>query len=93
MLSAKLVGKKFRKKALRVHSDKTRQGDDEEFKELLNVYNKIIDAIDKISDDQEEKSEEKSEMHSFFTKHNFAKEFSQSWTIFIEKDKVMKWKA
>ena len=93
VLSVKLVGKRFRKKALRVHSDKTRLGDDEEFKLLLNDYNKVIDAIEKHCKDEEEKSKEESEMHLFFKKHNFAKEFSQSWTIFIEKDKVEKWKT
>ena len=29
---------------------------------------------------------------TFFERHNFAKEFSKSWTIFIEKDKTNKWK-
>ena len=90
-LSVKLVGSRFRKKALRVHSDKTGLGDDEEFKNLLNDYKKVIDAIEKVSNCKEERSKEQSEMHSFFKKHNFAKEFSQSWTIFIEKDKVEKW--
>ena len=37
-LTVKLVTKKFKKKALKVHSDKTHK-DDEEFKELLNDYN------------------------------------------------------
>ena len=91
-ISVQLVGKRFRKKALRVHSDKTRCGDDEDFKELLNDYNRLVDAIEKISDVEDEIIVEKSEIHSFFKKHNFAKEFSQSWTIFIEKEKIQKWK-
>ena len=37
------------------------------------------------------KSNEKCETQMFFEKHNFAKEFSQSWTIYIEKEKVTAW--
>ena len=92
IITLKLVGTRFRKKALRVHSDKTRDGDDEEFKELLNDYNRVSDAIEKICQNQEEVVSEKSEMHSFFQNHNIVKEFSQSWTIFIEKGKVPTWK-
>ena len=77
-ITVQLVGKRFRKKALKVHSDKTRQGDDEEFKELLNDYNRLTDAIEKSNENNEEAARsEKSEMHSFFQKHNFAKECSQ----------------
>ena len=36
-LNAKLVAKRFKKKALRVHSDKTHSNDDEEFKKLLSI--------------------------------------------------------
>ena len=93
IITVQLVGKRFRKKALRVHSDKTRLGDDEEFKELVNDYNRLVDAIEKIMYNQDDIRAEKSEMHSFFEKHNFAKECSQSWTIYIERERVLKWKV
>ena len=35
--------------------------------------------------------EEKDELQLFFEKHNFAKEFSQSWTVYVEKKKVSMW--
>ena len=91
-LTVKLVTKKFKKKALRVHTDKTHNGDDEEFKELLSDYEKLKDAINEVSNENNE-IEEKSDLQNFFEKHNFAKEFSQSWTIFIEKEKVDEWKS
>ena len=86
----KLVEKKFKRKALKVHSDKTGK-DDEEFKDLLRDYNTLIAAIDECT--EEGGFVEKCDLQNFFERHNFAKEFSQSWTIFIEKDKVKKWKA
>ena len=91
-LTVKLVTKKFKKKALKVHSDKTHNNDDEEFKELLNDYHKVKDAINEISNSAAEEDDEKTDLQNFFEKHNFAKEFSQSWTIYIEKDKVDEWK-
>ena len=90
-LSVKLVTTKFKRKALRVHSDKTK-GDDEEFKQLLNDYNRVKDAIKEALGEGIEDEGEKSDLQSFFEAHNFAKEFSQSWTIFVEKDKVTEWK-
>ena len=89
-LSVKLVGRRFRKKALKVHSDKTRGGDDEEFKELLNDYHRVIEALEQLGENKE--MSETMDMHAFFEKHNFAKEFSQSWTIFVEKKNVENWK-
>ena len=41
LLTVKLVTQKFRKKALKAHSDKTGKEDDEEFKQLLNDYNTV----------------------------------------------------
>ena len=89
ILTARLVTVKFRKKALRVHSDKTR-GDDEEFKELLSDYNRVTEAVKKIEQNNDD-LDVKNDVQEFFERHNFAKEFSQSWTIFIEKNKVERW--
>ena len=83
--------RKFKKKALKVHSDKTGKEDDEEFKQLLNDYHTVRDAINELSDDNEPK-DEKTDLQSFFEKHNIAKEFSQTWTIYVEKEKVDYWK-
>ena len=92
LLTEKLVTQKFRKKALKVHSDKTGKSDDEEFKQLLNDYNAVKNAIKELSDETMEVESEKSDLQNFFDRHNFAKEFSQSWTIFVEKDRVQDWK-
>ena len=88
-LTVKLIEKKFKRKALKVHSDKTGSGDDEEFKELLNDYNRVIDAVIKLN--EESKDDEATCLSKFFEKHNFAKECSQSWTIYVEKEKVVDW--
>ena len=85
-ISKRIVTTKFRRKALLVHSDKTRK-DDEEFKELLNDYRKVMDALDLIEND-EDNSDVKTDLQEFFKNHNLVKEFSQSWTIFIEKEKI-----
>ena len=87
-LSEKFLSKKFKKKALKVHSDKTRKGD-EEFQDLLNDYNKLIEGFKDLNLEQEDA--EKDDLIKFFEKHNFAKEFSQSWTVFIEKSLVGSW--
>ena len=93
-LTVKLITTKFKKKALKVHSDKTLNNDDEEFKELLHDYEKLKEAVIEVSKENNENSEDedKTDLQNFFEKHNFAKEFSQSWTIFVEKEKVDKWK-
>ena len=91
VLTEKLVTTKFKKKALKVHSDKTGKEDDEEFKQLLNDYHTVRDAVNELSDDNEPK-DGKTDLQSFFEKHNIAKEFSQTWTIYVEKEKVDYWK-
>ena len=89
VITGRLVNLKFKRKALKVHSDKT-GGDDEEFKELLRDYNILMDAIKEHVEDGE--FVEKSDLQNFFEKHNFAKEFSKTWTIYVEKAKVKEWK-
>ena len=54
----------FKRKALKNHSYKTR-GDDEEFKPLLNEYNRVKDAIKELSGEGIEKAG-KSDLQSFF---------------------------
>jgi hypothetical protein len=92
VITLKLVSHRFKKKALKVHSDKTGKEDDEEFKKLLNDFNNVKKALEEITDDASDVECEKSDLLNFFEKHNFAKEFSQSWTIFVEKVKVNDWK-
>ena len=91
-ITIKVVTTKFKKKALRVHSDKTHKQDDEEFKQLLHDYNVLKDAINQINGNKKDIDEAKTDLQTFFETHNFAKEFSQSWTIFIEKERVENWK-
>ena len=47
-LTESYISRKFKRKALKVHSDKTRSNDDEEFKELLNDYNRVLDVFRKL---------------------------------------------
>ena len=61
-ISEKFVSLKFKRKALKVHSDKTGK-DDEEFKQLLHDYHEILDALKKLNVANEE--EEKDELQSF----------------------------
>ena len=35
---------------------------------------------------------QKDDMQNFFEKNTYAQEFSQSWTVLIEKEKVHTWK-
>jgi hypothetical protein len=84
-ITAKLLSTKFKLKAIKVHSDKTGLNDDKEFKNLLNDYNKCIEALRNIVNDNEDT--EKIDIKEFFTKHNVSKENSNSWTILIEKKK------
>ena len=86
-ITSRLLTIKFKRKALLVHSDKTGTGDDEEFKELLSDYRKVSKALEKI-DNEEDECDAKTDLQEFFEKHNLLKEFTQSWTIIIEKEKV-----
>ena len=90
-ITPELVDSKSRRKALKVHSDKTFK-DDEEFKILLNDYHKVSDALNELLENEDGEVVGKTDIQNFFQKHNFAKEFSKTWTIFIEKEKVSKWK-
>ena len=95
IITIKLVEKKFRRKALKVHSDKTGNKDDdkdEEFKQLVGDYNKLVNALEKFNAESNIEVEEKTDLSTFFEKHNFAKECTQSWTIFVEKLRVQDWK-
>jgi curved DNA-binding protein CbpA len=74
-LTVKLVTKKFKKKALKVHSDKTGKEDDEEFKQLLQDYNKVKDALAELSSDVIEEEETKTDLQNFFEKHNLQRNF------------------
>ena len=67
-LTVKLVTRKFKKKALRVHSDKTGSENDEEFKQLLNDYNRVKEAINEITKDNNQEDCDKSNFQHFFFK-------------------------
>ena len=62
-ISAKILSKKFKRKALKVHSDKTRTQDDEEFKQLLHDYNKLKEALSEINENVED---EQTDLQTFF---------------------------
>ena len=87
-LTEKYISKKFKRKTLKVYSDKTGK-DDEEFKQLLDNYNKLKKGFKALNIGPE--NEEKDDLIKFFDEHNFAKEFSQSWTVYIEKNLVGNW--
>ena len=64
-LTVKLVTRKFKKKTLKVHSDKNREKDDEEFKELFNDYNNLKEAISEVVKDVNVEDEQ-TDLQSFF---------------------------
>ena len=72
------------------HPDKTGVEDDTEFKNLLNDYNILIDALRKVN--KEEEDVEKNDMADFFAENNIAKENTQSYTVLVEKGKSTEWK-
>ena len=89
-ITAKKLSIKFKKLALKTHPDKTGVEDDTEFKNLLNDYNILIDALKKVND--EEQDVEKNDMADFFAENNIAKENTQSYTVLVEKVKSNEWK-
>ena len=80
IITVKLVTKKFKMKALKVHSDKTgRQdetgrADDEEFKELLSDYHRVLDAVKKIEKNNDAQ-DTKNDLQEFFENITFLKNF------------------
>ena len=90
-LTTKMLSSKFKKKALKVHPDKTGEvNQDEEFKNLLNDYKICMEALNVILKD--EADQEKNEVAKFFAKHNLTKENTNSFTVLIENDKNVDWK-
>ena len=89
-ITAKKLSTKFKKLALMTHPDKTGVEDDTEFKNLLNDYNILIDALRKVN--KEEEDVEKNDMANFFAENNIAKENTQSYTVLVEKEKSTEWK-
>ena len=90
-LTTKMLSSKFKKKALKVHPDKTGEvNQDEEFKNLLNDYKRCTEALSLILKD--EADQEQNEMAEFFVKHNLTKENTNSFTVLIENDKNVDWK-
>ena len=90
-VTAKMLSMKFKKLALKTHPDKTGDVDnDAEFKNLLNDYNMLIDALSKMKKDEVE--QEKNYMADFFAQNNIAKENTQSYTILVEKANSTEWK-
>ena len=85
-----LENKKFKKEALKVHSDKTGTNDDAEFKELLADFKSVQTALKEIEPKDED---DKGDVYTFFENNNVATEKSQSWTIVIEKNKVEAWSS
>ena len=64
-ITTKLVAKKFRRKALKVHSDKTFK-DDVDFQNLLNDYNNVMEALNKLSEHEDGEMVEKTDIQNFF---------------------------
>ena len=88
-ITIRFVEKKFKKKALKVHPDKTGTNDDAEFKELLRDFQKVQTALNEL--EEEDSDDDKGDVFTFFEKHNLATEKTQSWTIIVESDKTDSW--
>ena len=90
VVTAKMLSSKFKRKALRVHPDKTGDvNDDEDFKNLLQDFNTCMEGLRLIAEDEEEK--EKNNMADFFAKNNVSKENTNSYTVLLENDKITEW--
>ena len=88
-VTAKMLNSKFKKKALRVHPDKTGDANDEEFKNLLKDFNTCMEALGLIVKEEEEK--ENNDMAEFFAKNNVSKENMNSYTVLLENEKTKEW--
>ena len=89
-INQKMLSKKFKQKAFKVHSDKTGntgEDKDEEFKNLLDDYHRVSDALKGVQEDQDDGN-----LRAFFDKHNVSNQCSQSWTILVENEKVLEWR-
>ena len=90
-INQKVLSRKFKQKAFKVHSDKTGntgEDKDEEFKKLLHDYQKVSEALKEVL-----KEDDDGDLRTFFDKHNVANECSQSWTILVENHLVSEWRT
>ena len=87
-LTIKLATSKYKKIAKEVHPDKIGGGPSNNFQELSNAYKRVIEYIEKVSNESSEVNYEK----DFFMKHNFMKECSTSFVIYVQEDFAEKWK-
>ena len=87
-LTIKLVTSKYKKIAKEVHPDRNGGGSSNDFQELLNAYKRVIEYIERSCNELSEVNYEK----DFFMKHNFMKECSTSFVIYVKDDLAEKWK-
>ena len=89
-ITIRYVTLKYKRKARIVHPDK-KDGNKEEFQELLAAYRRIIKHLENLQEEGIMESEEDPEK-DFFMKHNLMKECSSSIVVYIEDNLVDKWK-
>ena len=87
-ISIDYVTAKYKRLAKEIHPDRP-GGVTSEFQELLNAYRRIIKYLEEHPNEQEE--EEENMEAAFFMKHNFMKECTGSYVVYIEEKLVDCW--
>ena len=82
------VTAKYKRLAKEIHPDRP-GGVTSEFQELLNAYRRIIKYLEENPNEKEE--EEENMEAAFFMKHNFMKECTGSYVVYIEENLVDCW--
>ena len=90
-LTKKYVTSKYKKLAKTRHPDKE-GGTKSAFQTLLNAYRRIIDYLDGKIVKEAFEEEEKDFETEFFMKHNFMKECTSSFVVYIQDWLVDRWK-
>ena len=82
-LTKRYVTGKYKKMAKILHPDKA-GGTDEDFQELQQAYGRLIDYIEENQNREAYEEEERDYETEFFKKHNFLKECTSSFVLYIE---------
>ena len=86
VITKKFVTAKYKNLAKSMHPDKP-GGEKEAFQELLNAYQRVIKYLEEENDDDEFDFEAE-----FFKKHNFMKECTTSYVVYIQNQFTDCWK-
>ena len=91
ILTKDYVTSKYKKLAKIRHPDKE-GGNTGEFQVLFNAYRRIIKYLDDMENTEPFEDKERDFETEFFTKHNFMKECTASYVVYIEDEFVERWR-